>query len=333
MSSTKEETVRRVLPDLPIRVIQHSQPGAAPAKLAEEFKMSPATTLADNLREAMLVTAWASKLAERFAYRRFRLWAKTSSPIPNEITLAKRYCTELDQSLFGKSPLARAALIYNAYKRAPKLSGALISHVQSSTAESLKDVRKSVYDNDRRPEIQYIAALEHVARTAIIKNAYDAILQEKSNSENREPWAGSSWVSRYRSYLPGSFCDGLIELDKNPHSRLAAYFLQVFVQVLGGFYLYSDEEDIDLVSQLTTVPKDDIPGVLALLDSFFPFNASWIEKTDTGLCYVKMVPAYLRSSGCHLRHQLYGANWSRNTSASSWTQKWARPLSSFLGQS
>jgi hypothetical protein len=220
--------------------------------------------------------------------------------------------------------------MYDAYKESPQLTSSLINHVVNTSGEDLKKVRRTVTDNAERPYLQYIMALEHKARIAIIKNAYDALIAEKAGAGDGEPWSGGSWDALYKEFLPAAFKDGMQALDASPYAQRAAFFLQVFIDVLGGFYFPADPEDVKLVSQMTDVPTDTVPQMVAMLDSFFPIPGGWVYKGDKGVDFIKGVPAYVRGAGCFARESLRGKEWLSANESSYWTVNWHNALYKLL---
>jgi hypothetical protein len=150
-------------------------------------------------------------------------------------------------------------------------------------------------------------AQEYRARVAIIKNAYDALLREADKPEKTQ--CGISLEAITKELLPESFKSGMDLLREFPHPEKVPYFLQVFVEVFGGFYVPDDERELDNIEQATGIPKSDIPGALGVLDAFFPIPNGWTHY-GTGVRLLKGVPAYLRGAGCFCRQDLYGKNWS-----------------------
>lgn len=327
-SETKKAAIQELSTKIPVSTIYINVTDSSVAFESEEIPV--AITMDEKLRNLVFVVAWWSRSGDRVAQGRFKTWVKSDTSGAEPVAKAKTYCGQLEESLFQSTPLGRADAIYNAYKEAPQLTSSLINHVVSSSKQSLKDVRRTVTDTSERPHLQYIMALEHKARIAIIKNAYDAILAEKSTTEDASPWSGKSWDSLYKMVLPPSFREGMKSLDSNTNAQHVAFFLQVFIDVFGGFYFPHDGEELQNIAAATGVEPSAVPGMIEMLDSFFPIPAGWIHKTDGDIHFIKGVPAYVRGAGCFAREYLYGKKWMDRYSASYWTTRWHNALYELL---
>ncbi len=325
---TKKEAVSEVCQKIPLQTLYVDLRDRHTRAASDEIPT--AIDIEKKLRNLVFVTAWWSRCADRVAQARFKQWVKSDTSGAEILQKARTYCAQLEVSLFKDTPIRRADSMYDAYKAAPQLTSSLISHVVASSGESLKTVRLTVTDNAKRPHLQYIMALEQKARIAIIKNAYDALLAEKSKSHETKPWSGASWDSLYKAFLPAAFHAGMQTLDSNPHASHAAYFLQVFIDVLGGFYFPNDVDDLALVASVTGVPVEAVADMVALLDAFFPIEAGWVYKGDTGIHFIKGVPAYVRGAGCFAREALKGKTWASSNPSSYWTTKWHNALYALL---
>lgn len=268
-----------------------------------------------NISECIFITSWWSRSAERIAQSKFRSWCKGHAEPPEPIDNAQSYLSELDECLFKKSPLSRVDALYDAYKAYPQITSSLINYVSKNSKDDLKTVRRSVSDEYGRPYLQYVMAQEFRARLAIIKNAYDAILEE-ADSESKKGKL-FTWKSLIRTLLPDSFNNGMDALSKFEYAQHVPYFLQLFVEVFGGFYCPTDDRELLQLSQASGMPVDKIPEALALLDMFFPIPRGWMHEGD-GVNFLKGVPAYLRGAGCFAREDLYGEGWENGFPQIGW---------------
>lgn len=325
---TKKDAISEVCQKIPIQTLyfdycdQHTRDASDKIPTALDFDK--------EIRSLVFVTAWWARCADRVAQARFKQWVKSDTSGAEIIQKARTYCAELEVSLFKDTPIRRADSMYDAYKAAPQLTSSLVSHVVASSGESLKSVRLTVTDNGERPYLQYMMALEQKARIAIIKNAYDALLLEKSSSNESQPWNGASWDVHYKAFLPDAFHAGMKTLDSSAYANHAAYFLQVFIDVLGGFYFPHDASDLALVASVTGLPVETIPDMVNLLDAFFPIPNGWIFEGSSGIHFIKGVPAYVRGVGCFARGAINGKDWAKSNPSSYWTTKWHNALYALL---
>lgn len=327
-STTKKAAIQDLSERIPVSTI-HINLADQPTKTECE-EIPEAIAMNGKLRNLVFVVAWWSRSGDRVAQGRFKAWTKSDTSEAEAIEKARIYCGQLEESLFKSSPLARADAIYDAYKKAPQLTSSLINHVVSTSGQTLQKVRDSVMNTAERPYLQYIMALEHKARIAIIKNAYDSILGEKSETHNLLPWSGKTWDSLYKKFLPPSFQEGMKCLDAHPKAQHAAFFLQVFIEVFGGFYYPHDNDELKNIAAATGIEPAEIPEMIEILDSFFPIQYGWIHKVDGDIHFIKGVPAYIRGAGCFARENLYGKDWMQRYAVSYWTTQWHNALYELL---
>lgn len=264
--------------------------------------------ISEDVAKIIFSTSWWSRSADRIAQSRFRNWRKSQDDAPEIIKRAQYYLTMMGESLFKRKPIFRVDALYDAYKQAPQLTSSLIAHVAETSGESIREVRRSVSNDNGRPHLQYVMAQEYRSRVAIVKNAYDALLQEAKSL--RADGNVFDWEQVTKELLPNSFKAGMKALGDFSFPEHVPYFYQVFVEVFGGFYIPEDPREIENISMATGIPPEMVPTALELLDAFFPISKGWIHKGDR-VHLLKAVPAYLRGAGCFCRRDLYGDEWSK----------------------
>ena len=307
VSDTKKQAIDEVIKNVPVTPlhvnIDSDDPlGAIPSGLE----------ITSDLTAAIFLGSWWARSAERVAQKRFRDYFKSFQDKPEVVECAKTYVDAIAECLFRKTPLSRVDALYDAYKEAPQLTSSLIDYIVENSNESKQAVRASVFNNHERPYLQHVAAKEFSARISIIKNAYDAVLQERNTLES--DGIGWSWDGLIKSVLPVAFRRGMEELAEFPLPNNIPFFLQVFVEVFGGFYYPENDRENDAISAATGIPVDVIPNALSLLDIFFPIPNGWLFKGDE-IHMLKGVPAYLRGAGCFTRDSLYGEDWKSDVSS------------------
>lgn len=321
-TETKKKAIQEVCGSVPVTTINVNIDDGESEKIQEGLEIP------SDIAKCVFLTSWWSRSADRLAQSKFRAWCKGHAELPEPINNAQNYLSELDECLFKKSPLSRVDALYDAYKAYPQITSSLINHVADCSQDDLKTVRSSVSDKHGRTYLQYVMAQEFRARIAIIKNAYDALLEE-ANSESKKGKA-FTWESLIKTLLPESFNNGMDNLSKFEYAQHVPYFLQVFIEVFGGFYCPTDDRELHQISKATGIPADKIPEALSLLDMFFPIPKGWIHH-GTGINLLKGVPAYLRGAGCFAREDLYGKNWGNDFPQISWQRpNWHNALYKLL---
>ncbi|GEM_PF-3902573 len=309
-SETKKKAIQEVCGSVPVTTININI-----EEVAGSENIPAGLEIPDDISKSIFSTSWWSRSADRIAQSKFREWCKGYAEVPAPVQNAQGYLSDLDECLFKKSPLSRVDALYDAYKTYPQITSSLINYVAENSKDDLKTVRRSVSDQYGRAYLQYVMAQEFRARIAIIKNAYDAILEE-ANSESKK---GNkfTWANIIKTLLPDSFNNGMDALSKFEYAQHVPYFLQVFIEVFGGFYCPTDDRELIQISQATGIPIEKIPEALALLDMFFPISKGWMHQGD-GITLLKGIPAYLRGAGCFAREDLYGKDWGDGFPQISW---------------
>lgn len=322
-TETKKKAIQEVCGSVPVTAIN--------INIDEEGKsenIPSGLEIPDSIAKVIFTTSWWSRSADRIAQSNFRSWCKGHIEMPEQVKNAQNYLSEIDESIFRKTPLSRVNAIYEAYKAYPKITSSLIEHVAKHSKTKVEIVRRSVSDEYGKTYLQYVMSQEFRARISIIKNAYDSILDE-ANSESRK---GNKYTfeNLTKKLLPNSFINGMSALSKFEYAQHLPYFLQTFIEIFGGFYCPTDDRELLYISQATGIPIEKIPEALSLLDKFFPIPNSWVHQGN-GIRFLKGVPAYLRGAGCFARQYLYGDDWANSFPQINWQiPKWHNALYKIL---
>ncbi|OBS08002.1 hypothetical protein [Acidihalobacter prosperus] len=309
-NETKKGAIQEVCGSVPVSTININIDGEEKSE-----NIPVGLDIPEKIAKCIFLTSWWSRSADRIAQSKFREWCKSHAEIPEAIRNTQNYLAALDECLFKKSPISRVDALYDAYKVYPQITSSLINYVADTSQDNVKAVRSSVSDKYGRAHLQYVMAQEFRARIAIIKNAYDALLEE-ADSQSKKGNA-FSWGNLIKALLPDSFKNGMNALSKFEYAQHIPYFLQVFIEVFGGFYCPTDERELLQISEATGIPSEKIPEALELLDEFFPIPNGWVHKGN-GVNFVKGVPAYLRGAGCFARQDLYGEDWKSEFPQINW---------------
>jgi len=282
-----------------------------------------------KISECVYAASWLSRTAERIAQSRFNNWRKSHSKIPEPIESARQYLEEVNSSVFRKGPFSRTMALYNAYQNHPRVTRSLIEHTADRKGWREDCVKRKVFGKGGLAHIQYVGAQEHRARAAIIKNAYDAIREDDNDCDV----STDQRIERiFRQLLPNSFVAGMRRMESLQYAEKLPRFLQLFVEVFGGFLCPDDPEELSLISLATGVQKKDIKDALDVYNHFFPINGNWIHRGDNVL-FLKTVPSYLKAAGCFLRYCVYGDNWQgRFPQLRNQIPMWCKSLSDLFGK-
>lgn len=300
-SRGRENAFDELLKDLSISTFKLD-----PSDESYSGKISPALEIPEKIRKVIFENAWWAQLADRVAQQHFRKWRKNQANSAEIVKQSKDYIDAVADSFFQPSPGKRVDALYSAYRDCPKLSSNLIRYVSEISGESLSNVRRTAWDNCKRPFLQYVMAEEYRARIAIIKNAYDAIREGSILNELESSSFSANDI--LINFQPESFIAGMRALKNFPFSERIPFFYQIFVEVFGGFYLTRNDQDMESLSNASGIPVSHISDALNLFNKFFPIEKGWIH-TSPEICFLKSIPAYLRGAGCFTRQDFYGENW------------------------
>lgn len=264
-----------------------------------------AIAIADPLQGMLVSAAWYSKIVQRVAYAAFNRYAKsTPSTLVDD---AKKYQSALQQAFFAKSAISRVHALYDAWQKSPNLCGQFITHHAAGADE--KPLWHEFNDTHEKLWLQHVGMLEHRARLGIIKNAIDHLIAEETGKGGATVKIGArtiSWADMLEHLAPKNFREAMEFLRTHPHRNKIPFLLQLFIEVFGGFYLYSASDDMDVLAAATGIPAAEIPPCLGIIDRFFPTGSGWFYTQKDEICVMKMVPGVYRGVGCFLRTSLYG---------------------------
>ena len=71
-------------------------------------------------------------------------------------------------------------------------------------------------------------------------------------------------------------------------------------------FFFEDDDELTLLEKLTNIPKNRIISSLKLLDHFFASDdRSFFYTQKNQLLCLKMVPSFVRGTGCFLRQTIF----------------------------
>lgn len=108
--------------------------------------------------------------------------------------------------------------------------------------------------------------------------------------------------------LQSNIYNNLEGFRTRPYFYLYPYFLQVYFFVFGGFILLDRrEEEYDLLSRITKLPKENINQVFEFWNKLFPTDTNWFRQVNelSNILEFKMTPITIRGIGVNFRLHLY----------------------------
>lgn len=280
-----------------------------------------------KLREQLSKAAWYGRIAKRKCVKLFTRHG--GSTYPNSFLIAKTYRWNIEQSFFKKTPLERARAVYDAFSTASQITDRVITEISTIIHEDPESVWGFVRDSELHPDVQFVLMMEHTARLRIVKNALLHIITLESQGLSKSS-AFEDLVSNWN--MPSSYQTGMNVLKEHSHRNTIPFLWQLFIEVFGGFYRTDATNDVDILSQITRIPPEDIPGCLELYGTFFPNNNGWFFNPQNELCIMKNVPAVYHGTGAILRFILDGRDrLSERYPRMNWlVRKWGEQLNLLL---
>lgn len=153
----------------------------------------------------------------------------------------------------------------------------------------------------------------HVALHATLLNkiyVLEGIVEYISLPDNKE---SSKWERLFKSInfnsLNSNIIDAINNLKERPFYYLYPYFWQVFIYVFGGYILLDKKDDeYDLLSRITGVPKDEVENAIYFWNILFPTEHGWFSNPvndHSNIMCLKMVTPPIAGIGTNFRLYLY----------------------------
>lgn len=153
----------------------------------------------------------------------------------------------------------------------------------------------------------------HVAMHAALLNkiyVLEGIVEYISLPDNKE---SSKWERLFKSLnfnsLNSNIIDAINNLKERPFYYLYPYFWQVFIYVFGGYILLDKkDEEYELLSRITGIPKDDVENAINFWDVLFPTEHGWFSNPvndHSNIMCLKMVAPPIAGIGTNFRIYLY----------------------------
>lgn len=181
----------------------------------------------------------------------------------------------------------------------------LLSPEQCGSFENLFEI-----ENPSEMQVRPVDAALYVQmlnRLYVLKNMVEFLVQSPQEESHTQTEA---WIEKLNYLqLNNNISYGIENLKKHPHFYLYPYFFQVFFYVYGGFFMKAKEtEELERLSLMTGLEKDEIKSALTFWDELFPLpgGGSWMKTINHGgLYYMQFVPVPLRGIGVNYRRYVY----------------------------
>lgn len=263
--------------------------------------------LDEKERQRVTVAGWYANIARRIAQDSFvRMTSAHKSDEP--YSSARHYYVEVQNTVFMRGALERVEHLYDAYRTSPSLTGTFATNLANAEGVTERSVWDDIDNTCERLWLQYVEALEHSARLAIMKNALQYIIASgKGTVDTITISFGDASAEVPRHLLPDRFVETLAALFACPWGARVPYCLQLFIEGLGGMISLTDPRDAEFLARASGIPVAEISEALNFYDRMFGREGwSWFFDTKGELRRLQLVPAFMRAMGAFQRQALFG---------------------------
>lgn len=254
-----------------------------------------AITIGADLIPKVIANDWYGRIARRLCLADFNRYCRDHTDLP-WVKDARLYRQRIQQSAFGRTPLERVRQLYTAWQESPNLPGQAVEKLARARGCGVNRIWRSLENTAQDLWLQYIMALDYIARIRIIKNALDCALGCGPKRDGDDPSA---------ELLPQKFRHGLELLQQNPYREKIPFLFQLFTELLGGFCLTSADDDFELMSALTGIPADKVRPALEMMNDFFEFGEDWFIEQRDEIMRLRVNPSLFLGTGCFFRKSVY----------------------------
>jgi len=229
------------------------------------------------------------------------------------------YYFEVNSGIFfTENVMQKIDKLYSAFHKYPNISAKcgneLIGNSFDDEYNSLPaEIYEDTYYKCSYNDIQISTFVEHRARLAILKSAVDYKLYKDAGIKDKtDQFVRISGLnSKEVILLPSSFEEGLNEISKQRYFHKYPIFWQWFMWLFGGIILndYKDDE-YDLLSLKTGIPKEEINNALEAYQILFPNDGGWFMdlSPNINIKMMKMFPVPFMGVGANYRRMRYASS-------------------------
>ena len=217
-----------------------------------------------------------------------------------------------DISFYDDDPIQRLHKTFELFKKYNHLSARLdyeLLHGEFPDVDAVTQFESGrvkgylLYTINYLP-VYYSLYLEHRLRMYIIQSCVEYLVMPK---EYQGVFDEFLKTMSYQA-LSSNITLGIDYLSKNcPNYRQYPLLWQLFTYMMGGFLLTEHyDEEIDILSKLSGVPKNEVEACFAVYDILFPTSNSWLREIGrTHIRRLNFMPAPLMGVGANFRRYYY----------------------------
>ncbi len=210
-----------------------------------------------------------------------------------------------NNSFFHRDAKSRVEDLLNTYAKNRNITARLACELKgkefSSISEDIaipEDKYKELFYKAEKTDILYTALYaEYIARLTMLNTCIEELM-DKPNNELEE-----LLLSLHHDILPQNIKNGMDVLKTHPYVKQYPYFWQVFTYLFGGFVLLDrKDEEYELLSELASIPINEIDNALSVFDILFPMNngGRWFRQlSESKIKYMQFFPIPLCGIGAN----------------------------------
>lgn len=287
--------------ELNIELIDNSDLSKTKENLSNLFEIEPHKEDVEVIRFAYLIER------KQLAVLKQR---KRSSPEIKSFSELDDYFFKINSgSFYSRSPLRRIGQLFEYYLKNKNITAKICHELNGGNFEdevtklSQKCFKKIFYKGEN--SILHTSLLiEHLGRLTILKSVIEYLINQTDN-EDLDTIDIEEAIDLMK--LPSTIATGLKEISKEKYFYLYPIFWQFFTYVFGGFIITSMEaEEIEVLSNRTGIPKEEIPNAFDSFNKLFPRKNGWFVKIpNTSLKWHNFFPLSLSGLGANFRRFIY----------------------------
>lgn len=266
---------------------------------------------AENIDKAMLASIRFSYNAER--YMKSRVSQLNKSQHKAGLAALWDFSNAIqDISFEDENPLNRLHRTFDLFKKYNHISARLdyeqlhgtFPEVDVCTAFESGRVRGYMLNVIDYVPVNYAMFLEQRLRLYILQSCVEYLVMPKQYQTQFEKFLNNL---NYNA-LTGNITLGIEYLNqKCPNFRLYPRLWQLFTYMMGGFLLTDlIDKEINLLSNISGVPFDEVRHALNVYDILFPIASKWIRPINySHIERLNMMPAPLMGIGANFRRMYY----------------------------
>ena len=263
----------------------------------------------DERRCAIITLRYAFWLERQMIEKYVSPMARGKSPLQEAVLIHDNINDVNVHSFFISDPHRRLKSVFESFVKYKHLTARIDTHKHGGDIEDVDNAvisentfRRLNYEVKAEKDILHASLYsELLCRLTVLKLCVEEILKSITLK-------GFLHSLEHMSLPSQNIRGGINQLQSHPYFYLYPHFWQIFIYVFGGFILTcKKDEEYEILSTLTGVPKAEVDNALSAFDILFPIpNDSWLlDKPYTKTRILKFMPLPFSGLGANYRRIVY----------------------------